>query len=187
MLPGKRFRQKSRSDSQIVYADNPFRRIGAIIILIVWALMTVYLAYLALDLIPFQDLPGQSWLLWLGRVLCLGLFVFMATTSYKIWQLVRNASIRIEITMDRKNHLITFNYFHLFRPSTSVQFTSQAVSKVVVNRMEWPGTTIKYWWVWLYTRDGGRKSVDGCHNKEPMSCLGADLAHVLTVPLEEMH
>ena len=186
MLPAERFRQESRTESEIVYADRPLRRVLVAVVLVVWIAMMVYLGHEVLGFLPFQSWAEQALVLWLGGVLCAGLLIFFGFTTFRAWQHVGYAWPRTEIVLDRKNHLITFRYFHLFRAPTIVQLHGDSIAEVVVNRMLPPGKMKAGWWVWLHHYDGASTLVDGGGYKEPIRKLAADLIEALHVPLREL-
>jgi hypothetical protein len=185
-VPAERFFQKRRSESNLVYADRIRKRIGAMILLGLWGGGIVYLAWWSFDLFSIQAWRNQDFGWQLIRIISLALLAFMVFLAPTIWNLARNAWTRIEIIMDRKNQRVSFRYHHFLKSPTSVDFLGKDVAEVMVNCMEWPGTPVKCWWIWLYTRDGARKVIDGCRNKEPIRKLAADLAEALHVPLEEV-
>jgi len=182
-LPSERFRQKCRTDAEIVYADKTRRRIAGALLLVFWGGNMIYFACL-LAFHLGKGWPSQDLIQWVPLVVYLLVLLFLAITAPKILRTVRLGWIRIEIVMDRLGRSVTCRYHHFLRASTSVRFASEDVAEVVVNRMEWPGTPIKCWWVWLYTKDGSRKPIDGGENKEPIQKLAADLADVLQVTMK---
>jgi hypothetical protein len=185
-VPPQRFFEKCRSESSLVYADEIRKRIGAVILLGLWGGGIVYLAWWSFDLFSIQAWREQDFSWQLIRIISFALLVFMVLTAPTIWNLARNSWTRIEIIMNRSDQRVSFRYYHFLKAPTNVEFLGKDVADVVVNRMEWPGTPVKCWWVWLYMRDGARKVIDGCRNKEPIRKLAADLAEVLHVSLKEI-
>jgi hypothetical protein len=186
LSPSERFIQKSRTELVIVYADKIRKRIGLLLALAFWSCSLIYLASWSLGLFTVEGWNEKGMGIRAIRVLFLGLFIFMGVMAPTLLRLGWNAWTRIEICMDRSNRLVTFHYRHFLRAPTSVRFESRDVAEVVLNRMEWPGTTKNCWWVWLSMRDKDRKLVDGGGFRGPINKLAIDLAEILQVPLRQL-